>query len=139
MTRAKKVTPATFSSATKRKKPPETVEDYAAQVPEAAHTSFAQLRATIQAAVPEDAREIISYRIPAIEYNGILVWFAAFSKHCSLFPTAAVIDAFREELTGYRTFKGTIHFPLDQPLPTALIKRIVRARLKGQQRRGHHH
>jgi uncharacterized protein YdhG (YjbR/CyaY superfamily) len=57
------------------------------------------------------------------------VWFAAFSDHCSLFPTAAVIEEFKNELKGLTTSKGTIHFPTDKPLPTALIKKMVKARV----------
>jgi len=57
------------------------------------------------------------------------VWFAAFSKHCSLFPTAAVIEAFKDELKSFSTSKGTIHFPTDRPLPTALVKKLVKARV----------
>jgi uncharacterized protein YdhG (YjbR/CyaY superfamily) len=57
------------------------------------------------------------------------VWYAAFAEHCSLFPTAAVIDEFKEELKAYTVSKGTIQFPLGKPLPVGLIKRIVRARV----------
>ena len=57
------------------------------------------------------------------------MWFAAFSDHCSLFPTAAVIEAFKNELKGFSTSKGTIQFPTDKPLPTALIKKMVKARV----------
>ena len=57
------------------------------------------------------------------------MWFAAFSDHCSLFPTAAVIEAFKNELKGFTTSKGTIQFPTDKPLPTALIKKMVKARV----------
>jgi uncharacterized protein YdhG (YjbR/CyaY superfamily) len=87
------------------------------------------MRAAIRSAVPREATETISYRIPAFKHHGILVWFAAFSDHCSLFPTAAVIEAFKEELKGFSTSKGTIHFPLNRPLPVALIKKIVKARV----------
>jgi uncharacterized protein YdhG (YjbR/CyaY superfamily) len=59
----------------------------------------------------------------------VLVWFAAFSNHCSLFPTAAVIEAFKDELKGFSTSKGTIHFPTGRPLPTALVKKLVKARV----------
>jgi uncharacterized protein YdhG (YjbR/CyaY superfamily) len=79
--------------------------------------------------VPPEATETISYRIPAFRYKGVLVWFAAFSDHCSLFPTAAVIEAFKNELKAFFTSKGTIHFPTDKPLPTALVKRLVKARV----------
>jgi uncharacterized protein YdhG (YjbR/CyaY superfamily) len=67
--------------------------------------------------------------MPAFKYNGVLVWFAAFSNHCSLFPTAAVIEAFKNELKSFSTSKGTIHFPTDKPLPTALVKKLVKARV----------
>ena len=72
---------------------------------------------------------MISYGIPALKQKGIIVWFAGFSHHCSLFPTAAVIEKFKSELKGYIISKGTIQFPLDKPLPTALIKKIVKARV----------
>lgn len=87
------------------------------------------MRAVIRSAVPREAAETISYRIPAFKHHGILVWFAAFSDHCSLFPTAAVIEAFQKELKSFQTSKGTIHFPLNRPLPVALIKKIVKARV----------
>jgi uncharacterized protein YdhG (YjbR/CyaY superfamily) len=89
-----------------------------------------KMRAAIRSAVPPSATETISYRMPAFRTNkGILVWFAAFSNHCSLFPTGAVIEALAKELEGYTTSKGTIHFPTDKPLPTALIKKVVRTRV----------
>ena len=88
------------------------------------------MRAAVRSAVPPEATETISYRIPAFKYNkGVLVWFAAFSDHCSLFPTAAVIEAFKSELKGFSTSKGTIQFPTDKPLPTALVKKLVKARI----------
>ena len=87
------------------------------------------MRDAIRSAVPQEATETISYGIPAFKDKGILVWFAAFSDHCSLFPTAAVIEKFKPQLKGFSTSKGTIHFPLDQPLPIALIKKIVQARV----------
>jgi uncharacterized protein YdhG (YjbR/CyaY superfamily) len=79
--------------------------------------------------VPREATETISYRIPAFKHQGVLVWFAAFSDHCSLFPTASVIEAFKHELKGYTTSKGTIQFPTDKPMPAALVKKLVRARV----------
>jgi uncharacterized protein YdhG (YjbR/CyaY superfamily) len=65
-----------------------------------------------------------------------LVWFAAFKDHCSLFPTAAVIAVFTDELKGFSTSKGTVHFPTDRPLPTALIKKLVKARLDQSEGKG---
>jgi uncharacterized protein YdhG (YjbR/CyaY superfamily) len=63
--------------------------------------------------VPPEATETISYRIPAFKHKGVLVWFAAFSNHCSLFPTASVVESFKSELKGFSTSKGTIQFLRD--------------------------
>jgi uncharacterized protein YdhG (YjbR/CyaY superfamily) len=106
------------------------VDKYFAAAPGAARSSLNKMRATIRSAVPKQATEIISYGIPAFEHKGVLVWYAAFSNHCSLFPTAAVIEAFKAELKGFSTSKGTIKFPPDKPLPIALIKKLVKARVK---------
>jgi uncharacterized protein YdhG (YjbR/CyaY superfamily) len=96
------------------------------------------MRAAIRAAAPPEATETISYRIPAVRYNGVLVWFAAFSKHCSLFPTSSVIEKFKNELKGYTISKGTIQFPTSKPLPASLIKKIVKARIEEMKtRKGH--
>ena len=89
------------------------------------------MRGVIRSALPRGVNETISYSIPAFRTEkGVLIWFAAFSDHCSLFPTAAVIAAFQGHLKGFSTSKGTVHFPLDKPLPIALIKRLVKARVK---------
>jgi uncharacterized protein YdhG (YjbR/CyaY superfamily) len=111
---------------------PRNVDEYFASVPEPARSTLHQMRAAIRSAVPPDATESISYKIPAFKYNGPLLWYAAFSDHCSLFPTAAVIAAFKKELRGYITSKGTIHFPLDKPLPTTLLRKLVKARVAQQ-------
>lgn len=116
-------------SGAKANVPPKDVDEYIAGVPEPARTTLNKMRATIRSAVPPEATEIISYRIPAFRHHGVLVWFAAFSDHCSLFPTAAVIEKFKNELKRFSTSKGTIHFPTDKPLPTALIKKLVKARV----------
>ena len=83
----------------------------------------------IRAAAPAGTTEVISYGIPAFKHKGVLVWFAAFAKHCSLFPTAAVIEKFKNELKGYEISKGTIQFPLHKPLPAGLVKKMVKARV----------
>ena len=83
----------------------------------------------IRSVVPPEATETISYRMPTFKYKGPLMGFAAFSNHCSLFPTASVVEAFRNELKGFSTSKGTIHFPTDKPLPTALVRKLVKARV----------
>jgi uncharacterized protein YdhG (YjbR/CyaY superfamily) len=108
---------------------PKNVDEYLASVPEPARSTLNKMRATIRSAVPAEATEVISYRMPAFRHNGVLVWFAAFSDHCSLFPTAAVIEKFKNELKRFSTSKGTLHFPSDKPLPTALIKKLVKARV----------
>ncbi len=108
---------------------PKTVEEYITGIPESARGNFDVLRAAIRSAVPADAVETISYRIPAFRSDRILVWFAAFSKHCSLFPTASIIAAFRGELKGLPTSKGTIQFPNERRIPTALVKKLVKARV----------
>jgi len=106
-----------------------TVEDYFSRLDGPTRRRLAQMRAAIRAAAPKEATETISYRIPCFKYKGMLVWYAAFAKHCSLFPRAEVIEQFKNELKGYSTSKGTIHFPHDKPLPIALIKKIVKARV----------
>jgi uncharacterized protein YdhG (YjbR/CyaY superfamily) len=108
---------------------PRNVDEYLARVPEPARSTLHKMRAAIRSAVPPEATETISYRIPAFKYNGPLLWYAAFSDHCSLFPTAAVIAAFKKELQGYALSKGTIQFPVDKPLPTTLVRKLVKARV----------
>lgn len=125
----KKVKSGNRSSAAKGSGAPKNVDEYLAGVPEPARSTLKKVRAAIRSAVPPEATETISYRIPAFKYKGVLVWFAAFSNHCSLFPTAAVIEAFKNELKGFSTSKGTIHFPTDKPLPTALVRKLVKARV----------
>ena len=105
------------------------MDEYLARVPEPACSTLNKIRAAIRAAAPREATETISYGIPAFKHKGVLAWFAAFSDHCSLFPTAAVIEMFKNELKGYSTSKGTIHFPTNKPLPTALVKKMVKARV----------
>ena len=117
--------PARVKSATSVK----TVDDYLAAVPQPARATLEKVRAAIRSVVPAETSEVISYKIPAFKYKQVLVWYAAFSDHCSLFPTAAVIDRFKDELKPYRTSKGTIQFPVDQPLPATLIKKMMKARL----------
>lgn len=107
----------------------QTVAEYIAAIPKPARGLFGQLRTEVRSAVPRDATEIISYGIPAFKTDRVLVWFAAFSNHCSLFPGSSVIEAFKEQLGGFSTSKGTVHFRLDKPLPVALVKKLVKARV----------
>src|SRR5882672_11057602 len=117
------------SSRAKGKATPKNVDEYLAAVPVPARGTLKKIRAVIRSAAPE-ATETISYGMPAFKYQGSsLMWFAAFSGHCSLFPTAAVIRAFKDELKAFETSKGTIRFPVDKPLPASLLKKMVKARV----------
>lgn len=118
------------SAPAKRQGHPKNVDQYLAGIPEPARGILKKVRATIRSVVPREATEVISYGIPAFKHKGILVWYAAFSNHWSLFPTASVIEAFKNELKGFTVSKGTIQFPTDKPLPTALLKKLVRARVE---------
>ena len=94
------------------------------------------MRAAIRAAAPKEATEQLSYGIPAFRYKGALVGYAAFKKHCSFFPmSASLLDTMKDEFQACRTAKGTLQFPLDKPLPAALIKKMVRARVAANEAR----
>jgi uncharacterized protein YdhG (YjbR/CyaY superfamily) len=108
---------------------PRNVDEYFARVPEPARSTLHKMRATIRSAMPPRTTETISDSIPAFNYDGPLLCYAAFSNHCSLFPTAGVIAAFKKELKGLSASKGTIQFPLDKPLPATLIRKLVKARV----------
>lgn len=89
-----------------------------------------KVRASIKSTAPK-AEEVISYQMPAYKQDGMLVYFAAFKDHCSLFPASKkVLEVFKEELMPFKTFGGTIQFTLAKPLPVSLIKKIVKYRLK---------
>lgn len=111
------------------KKGPVTVDEYIAACPEAVRPLLAEIRRVIQAAAPQ-AVEKISYQMPTYFWKKNLVHFAAFSRHIGFYPTPAGIDAFADELKGYKTSKGAVQFPLDQPVPYDLIRRMVEYRVK---------
>lgn len=112
------------------------VEAYLAKVPEPARTTLKKMRAMIKAAAPKEAIEELSYGVPAFRYKGGLVGYAAFKKHCSFFPMqASLTDAMKDELKDYRTSKGTLQFGVDKPLPAALVKKMVKARVAENERR----
>lgn len=109
---------------------PKTVDAYLAEIPEPAASTLKHIREVIRSVVPKETTEVISYGMPMFKFRGMLVGYAAFKKHCSLFPTGSkVLDQFDKELSGHRTSKGTIQFPPDKPLPDSLIKKIVKARV----------
>jgi uncharacterized protein YdhG (YjbR/CyaY superfamily) len=115
---------------------PSSVEEYLSQVPAEARAALEKLRETIRAAAP-NTTETISYQMPTFKYRGrALVGIAAFKNHCSLFPySTKVMEAHREELQSYETSKGTIRFPAAKPLPTTLVKKIVKTRIEEIERR----
>lgn len=115
--------------AAKKKPSGPTVSEYLSRLPDPARGTLEKIRARIRSSVPREAEEVISYGIPAFKHRKVIVWYAAFSDHCSLFPTAGLIERLKEDLKGYTISKGTIQFPLNQPLPAALLKKIVKMRL----------
>jgi len=119
-----------------KKEKPKDVDEYLARVPEPARSTLRKVRAVIRSVVPAETTEIISYGIPTFKYIGPLVGFAAFSDHCSLFPmNSSLIEAFKDELKNFETSKGTIQFALDKPLPPALLKTLVKARIAENERK----
>jgi uncharacterized protein YdhG (YjbR/CyaY superfamily) len=112
------------------------VDEYLAAVPEPARSTLRKVHATIRSVVPPEATETISYGMPAFKYMGPLVGFAAFSDHCSFFPmNSSLVEAFKDELKQFETSKGTIRFALDKPLPAALLKKMVKARIAENERK----
>jgi uncharacterized protein YdhG (YjbR/CyaY superfamily) len=143
---------STVASPARNPAAPKAVDKYLAAVPEPTRSTLKKVRTVIRetanrAVAPTEVMEVISYGIPAFKieaskYKGIVMWYAAFSDHCSLFPTASVIQAFKKELKDYRVSKGTIHFggsssgkDKDKPLPAALLKKMVKARLAEMEKR----
>ncbi len=107
---------------------PATVDEYIAGFPEDVRQVLNKMRSTIKENAPQ-AEERMSYGMPGYFLKGRLVWFGGFKKHVSFFPMTTGIDHFQEELAGYKQSKGTVQFPLDQPVPYELIGRIVRFRV----------
>ena len=111
---------------------PVDTDAYIAGYPKETQKNLKQLRATIKKAAPQ-AEEVISYGMPAYKWNGMLVYFAAYEKHIGFYPGSSGIAAFKKELASYKTSKGTVQFPVDEPVPLPLIARIVKFRLKENQ------
>ena len=109
---------------------PLNIDDYIKAQPEKFRSLLQKIRRTISETAPE-ASEVISYKMPAYKYHGMLVYFAAFKDHCSLFPgSKSVINNMAEELKPFEVSKGTIRFTIEHPLPLPLIKKIVKTRMK---------
>jgi uncharacterized protein YdhG (YjbR/CyaY superfamily) len=108
---------------------PRTIDEYLAPLSAEKRAALEKLREAIQAAAPK-AEECISYQIPAFRLGGkFLVAFGAAAKHCAFYPGAAPIEIHREDLAAYDTSKGTIRFPADEPLPAALVRKLVKTRI----------
>jgi uncharacterized protein YdhG (YjbR/CyaY superfamily) len=106
-----------------------TMDEYINTFPEDVRRILNELRQTIKEAAPE-AQETINYQIPTFALNGNLVHFAAFENHIGFYPTPSGMEAFEKELSGYKSAKGSVQFPIDEPLPLPLIRRIVEYRVK---------
>jgi uncharacterized protein YdhG (YjbR/CyaY superfamily) len=104
------------------------VAAYLRAVPPRPRAALQQLRKIVKAAAP-GATEGISYGIPMFKHHGMLVGYAAFKEHCSLFMSTALAQAYKKALGPYQTSKGTIRFTVDKPLPAALVRRLVKARI----------
>jgi uncharacterized protein YdhG (YjbR/CyaY superfamily) len=106
-----------------------TIDEYLAALSDDQRAALDKLRKTIRAAAP-GAEECISYGLPAFRLNGVLVAFGARANHCAFYPmSASTVAAYKDELTGYETSTGTIRFQPDNPLPAALVRRMVKARI----------
>ena len=105
-----------------------TIDQYITSLPSSSKKIAKEMRKIILQVAP-GAEELISYNIPAFKLNGLLVWFAAHSKHIGFYPRVSAIEEFKKELSVYKTAKGSVQFPFDHPLPSALITRMVKFRV----------
>lgn len=108
---------------------PENIDAYIERFPARVQKLLQKIRKTIQKAAP-DATEVISYQMPAFKQKRVLVYFAAYKNHIALYPAPRGAREFKKELEQYEGGKGTVQFPLDQPVPEDLITRIVKFRIK---------
>lgn len=111
------------------KSTPSNMDEYIARFPREVQPLLNKMRLTIQRAAPQ-AKEVISYGIPAFTLGGMLVWFAAHKSHIGFYPRASGMAAFKKELSQYKQAKGSVQFPFEQPLPLTLIARMVKFRVK---------
>ena len=108
---------------------PKTVGDYVQAAPKEARKKLREMRACIRRAAPR-AEESLKWGMPAFSYRRILITFAAFRRHIGFYPTPSAVSAFRKDLSRFKTAKGSIQFPLDQPLPLSLIRKITAFRVR---------
>jgi uncharacterized protein YdhG (YjbR/CyaY superfamily) len=104
-------------------------DKYIEKSPRNIRKTLVEIRKTIKKAAPK-ATEKISYGMPTFVLNGNLVYFAAFKHHIGFYPTSSPIVVFKKELSSYKTSKGAIQFPIDEPIPYSLITKIVKYRVK---------
>jgi len=116
-------------------KSPATVDEYIAGAPEEARSKLGEVRAAIVEAAP-GAKESISYRIPYYAYKGRLAWFGLFKEHIGLFIRPPVLEEHERELKGYTMTKSSLHLPLDRKIPVSLVKKLVRAGIEANEKRG---
>lgn len=110
------------------KNAPKDIDEYIANFPKEVQRLLDQLRMTIRRAAPV-AEETIKYQIPTFTYKGNLVHFGGYKNHIGFYPTPSGIEKFKKELSGYESAKGSVKFPLDQPIPFDLISDIVAFRV----------
>ena len=108
---------------------PHDIDKYIAGFTKEKQKLLKQLRYTIRKAAPK-AQETISYGMPAFKQDGMLVYFAAWKDHIGFYPTSSGIKAFKNDLSAFKVSKGTVQFPLDKPIPTGLVTKIVKFRVK---------
>jgi len=108
---------------------PRSIDEYIAAFPRDVQKILQQVRATIKKAAP-DAEEAIKYQVPTFVLDGNLVHFGAFKKHIGFYPTSSGIEAFKRELAGYKSARGSVQFPFDEPMPLRLIEKIVKFRVR---------
>jgi len=108
---------------------PKNIDEYIAGFPRDVQQVLKQIRATIKNVAP-DAEEAIKYQVPTFVLNENLVHFAAFKNHIGFYPTPSGIAAFKDELSRYESAKGSVQFPIDEPMPLSLIGKIVKFRVK---------
>jgi uncharacterized protein YdhG (YjbR/CyaY superfamily) len=120
--------------AMKSRTKPETIDEYLAAVRDDQRAALQKLRKTIRSAAPR-AEECISYSLPAFRLNGLLVGFGATTNHCALYPmSASTVAAHKDDLKDFDTSKGTIRFQPDRPLPAALVRKLIKARIAENRR-----
>jgi uncharacterized protein YdhG (YjbR/CyaY superfamily) len=106
-----------------------TVDEYISTFPPGIQALLEQMREAIGKAAPK-AEETISYNMPGFRLSGMLVWFAGYKNHIGFYPKPSALEAFKKELSVYKSSKGAVQFPIDKPLPLGLVSKMVKFRVK---------